>query len=301
MARPAKKKAANKTLDQSKNLSAKLVSAIDKVESKLKAASVDVQQKRESLSEARSVLRTKRQEAAKKGTRASQAVVDRAYAAVAKKVTALDEAHRKERLAKAKLKVENILHRVEKSELNAEEKILALEARLAEQAEDHLKAALEKFEARWRKKRALTDARKLRIAKKNTRLRTQTITKKAQAEIRLVEKKTASALAKPVKASGRPGRPKKKNDAAADKGVALPKKRGRPAKQKDTSAIAAAPKKRGRPPKAAASNKAVSAAPKKRGRPPKVQVASATKMSAKTPVGVSGSAPKRRGRPPKVK
>ncbi|MBV1930899.1 MAG: hypothetical protein KUG71_04210 [Porticoccaceae bacterium] len=293
MARSATKKVANKTPQKNKRLSTKALSAIDKVEQSFKSAQAEVERHQNNLRIARGKLKARRVEAAKKGTRASQALVDRAYAAVAKAVVSVDEAHRKASLVKAKVKVAKILQQVESAEVSAEERILALEVRLAGQAEEHLKSTLEKFETRWRKRRALMDARKLKLAKRSASSKVKSAAKKAQMEIKTVEKKAAKSLAKPVKTPGRPGRPKREAAVQTKVAKAAPKKRGRPATAKPASAVSATPKKRSRPAKSAAAKGVATKAPvsavKKRGRPAKAKSVSVA------------AAPKRRGRPPKAK
>ena len=284
MARPAAKKAkkntVNKTPKRVKQLSTK-----DKVEKSLKSARAEVERQQENLRAARNTLRARRIEAAKKGTRGSKSLVDKAYAAVARNVVSLDKLQRKASVEKAKVKIEKILQQAKSAELRAEEKILALEIKLTEQAENQLKITLEKFEARWLKKRALSDARKLKIAKRNALSKGKVLAKKAQTEIRVVEKKVAKATAKPVASPGRPGRPKKGAAAQAASGASASKK--------------AAPKRRGRPPKSAA--KTVSAgAPKKRGRPPKAKIADKGKAPASKAALKTKPTAKRRGRPPKA-
>lgn len=281
MARPATKKVAKKTPQKNQQRSTKTSSVIDKVEQSLKSAQAEFERHQDSLRSARITLKARRADALKKGTRASQALVDRAYTAVAKATVSVDKSHRQASVAKAKVRVAKILQQVESAEVNAEEKILAVEARLARQAEEHLKSAIEKYEARWRKRRAVADARKLKLAKKSASSKVKSTAKKAQMEIKAVERKAAKSLMKPLKAPARPGRPggRPKKVAVVPAGVAkaAPKKRGRPAKPKPASPAGTAPAKRGRPPKArpvsagTATARAAAQAPKRRGRPPKAK------------------------------
>ncbi len=261
-------------------------SSVNKVEMAFRSAQKEVKLQQKNLRAARDALRSRRKEAAKRGTRASIRFVEQAYKVVAKNVVSMDKSSRSASLAKARYKVQKIMQQAESAELRAEEKVLAFEKMLAGQAEEQLKTALDKFEARWRKKRTLTDARKLRVAKKSASTRARTAVKKAQVEVRAVERKTAKRAAKPIVSPGRPGRPKKQTVATTTVKKTVPKKRGRPPGAKSGKASAGLVKKRGRPAKVKTRSVARKAATaKKAGRPSKL--ASAAKVT------------KRKGRSPK--
>lgn len=258
------------------------VSALDKAESALQSIHADIATQKQKLRSARDALREKRTVALARGTQAARALVERAHARVAGTVIELENLDRKAHIAKAEMKVAKILHQARSVEEQARTKALALEAKLVEQAEHELTEALKKFQARWRKRRALADRRKLQAETRKGLSKIKLADKKAQTEIRSIERKVAKVISQPVKAPGRPGRPRKGDDAKA-----APKKRGRPSKAA-TDVGQATAKRRGRPPKPATDARAVSI-PKKRGRPAKA--ASAVAL---------GDTPKKRGRPAKA-
>lgn len=323
MARPASKKAKKNAVNKAPKR-VKYLSMKEKIDMGLKSARAEVDRQQESLRAARNTLRTRRIEAEKKGTRVAKTLVDKAYTAVARNVVSLDQLLRKASLAKAKVKIAQILQQAESAELKAEEKIMALEVKLTRQAEDQLKITLEKFEARWRNKRTLSDARKLKMAKRNALSKGKTLAKKTQAEVRVVERKIAKATAKPVASPGRPGRPRKEDvgekvSVASASAKTTSTRRGRPPKSTTKVVSAAAPKRRGRPPKAkvivaAKTSVAKTSALKKTAlkSSAKTKTASKTKAASKVkpsakkggrPAKVVSKAttPKRRGRPPKAK
>lgn len=328
MARPASKKAKKNAVNKAPKR-VKYLSMKEKIDMGLKSARAEVDRQQESLRAARNTLRTRRIEAEKKGTRGAKTLVDKAYTAVARNVVSLDQLLRKASLAKAKVKIAQILQQAESAELKAEEKIMALEVKLTRQAEDQLKITLEKFEARWRNKRTLSDARKLKMAKRNALSKGKTLAKKTQAEVRVVERKIAKATAKPVASPGRPGRPRKEDvgekvSVASASAKTTSTRRGRPPKSTTKVVSAAAPKRRGRPPKAKVIGAAKTSAAKtsvaktsalkktalkssaKTKTASKTKAASKVKPSAKKggrPAKVVSKAttPKRRGRPPKAK
>ena len=333
MAHPASKKAKKNAVNKAPKR-VKYLSTKEKIDVALKSARAEVDRQQENLRAARNTLRTRRIEAEKKGTRGTKTLVEKAYTAVARNVVSLDQLQRKASLAKAKVKIAQILQQAESAELKAEEKILALEMKLTRQAEDQLKITLEKFEARWRNKRTLSDARKLKMAKRKVLSKGKTLAKKAQAEVRIVERKITKATAKPVASPGRPGRPRKEDvgdkvsvasASAKSSAKTTTKKQGRPPKSATKVGAAAAPKRRGRPTKAKVSGAAKTSAAKtselkksalkasaktktasKTKAVSKVKAASKTKATAKKrgrpAKAVSKAATlKRRGRPPKAK
>lgn len=197
MPRTAKKKVADKK-PAGKRTSG--LSALEQTERKLKSVQAELERQKESLRVAREKLRAKRVAAAKSKSKMAKSMVDKAYNAVARNIVALDEAERKLHSAKANVKIEKLRQQVGDAELKAQTKILELEKKLAERTEKELQSALEKFEARWRKKRLVLDTKKVRAATRAGTTKIKAAVKKSESEIRAVERKVAKELDKPKKA-----------------------------------------------------------------------------------------------------
>lgn len=296
MPRPAsKKKPAKKVVKRTANSAG---SAAEKV---LEKALKQLDAQSGQLRIAREKLREKRAAVAKNATAASSAALDKAHNVVSSHSVSVAELTNAVRLAKAEVRIESLMKKVQEAEEAAELKLEKAALTMAANSATDLKTAVERFEKRWLKQREKANAVKLKQVAARLRTKTKNIEKKANAEASVIRKRANKLSAKPIATPGRPGRPAG-SVSKSSKADAAPKRRGRPPKAANANTE---PKRRGRPPKAATApvKKAVSTptksadAPKRRGRPPKAKPAVVAKK------GTSASkaeAPKRRGRPPKT-
>lgn len=142
-----------------------------------------VAQQAAKLAKARAQVKLMRAKALESGTKAAQAALVKARELVRQETSALGQLRARVRTLVAEQKIARLLAAKELAEIRVRNRLEKVQQTIATRREKDLRAALEKFQARWARRRDAADQRKL----KSSQMR-------ADRSVKLTEKKLQAAL-----------------------------------------------------------------------------------------------------------